>query len=74
MCLALPMQIKAIEGFRATCQVKGIEREVNLFMLEGQALTVGDHVLVHLGYAIQKVTPEEADSAWVLLDEIAAHA
>lgn len=74
MCLAVPMQIKAIDGFKATCEAKGVEREVSLFMLQGQSLAAGDHVLVHVGYAIQKVTPEEASSAWELLDEIAAHA
>ena len=51
-----------------------IEREVSLFMLQGESLTVGDYVLIHVGYAIQKITPEEALSSWELLDEIAAHA
>ena len=74
MCLALPMRIKTIEGFKATCEAKGVEREVSLFMLQGEALAEGDHVLVHVGYAIQKVTPEEASSTWELLDEIVAHA
>jgi len=74
MCLALPMQIKTIEGFKATCEARGVEREVSLFMLDGLPISVGDHVLVHLGYAIQKVTPEDAGSAWELLDEIANHA
>ncbi len=74
MCLALPMRIKAMEGFIATCEAKGVEREVSLFMLQGEPLSEGDYVLVHVGYAIQKVTPEEASSAWELLEEIAAHA
>ncbi len=74
MCLALPMQIKVLEGFTAVCEAKGIEREVSLFMLQDESLAVGDHVLVHVGYAIQKVTPEEARTSWELLDEIVAHA
>lgn len=74
MCLAMPMQIKAIEGFKATCEAKGVEREVSLFMLQGEMLAAGDYVLVHVGYAIQKVTPEEASSTWELLDEIIDHA
>jgi hydrogenase expression/formation protein HypC len=72
MCLAIPMQIKSLSGFTAICQAKGVEREVSLFMLQGESLDPGDHVLVHVGYAIQKVTSEEASSTWVLLDEIAA--
>jgi len=74
MCLAIPMQIKTMAGFNAVCEARGVEREVSLFMLQGQPLEVGDHVLVHVGYAIQKVTREEAGSAWELLDEIVAHA
>ena len=74
MCLAVPMKIKSIDGFAATCEAKGIEREVSLFMLQGEPLDVGDHVLIHVGYAIQKVSEEEARSAWELFDEILAHA
>jgi hydrogenase expression/formation protein HypC len=68
------MRIKAIDGFAATCEAKGIEREVSLFMLQGEPLEVGDHVLIHVGYAIQKVSEEEARSAWELFDEILEHA
>jgi hydrogenase expression/formation protein HypC len=74
MCLALPMRIKAMNGLTATCEAKGIEREVSLFMLAHESLQPGDHVLVHVGYAIQKVTSAEASATWELLDEIAAHA
>jgi hydrogenase expression/formation protein HypC len=68
------MQIKTVSGFSAVCEAKGVERDVSLFMLQGEELAPGDHVLVHVGYAIQKVTSEEASSTWELLDEIAAHA
>jgi hydrogenase expression/formation protein HypC len=74
MCLAIPMQIKTMAGYSAVCEARGVEREVSLFMLQGQPLEPGDHVLVHVGYAIQKVTREEAGSAWELLDEIVEHA
>jgi hydrogenase expression/formation protein HypC len=74
MCLAVPMRIKHIDGFAATCEAKGIEREVSLFMLQGEPLDVGDHVLIHVGYAIQKVSEEEARSAWEMFDEILEHA
>jgi hydrogenase expression/formation protein HypC len=68
------MRITRIDGFAATCEAKGIEREVSLFMLQGEPLEVGDHVLIHVGYAIQKVSEEEARSAWELFDEILEHA
>lgn len=74
MCLAVPMKIKHIDGYAATCEAKGIEREVSLFMLQGEPLEVGDHVLIHVGYAIQKVSEEQARSAWEMFDEILEHA
>ena len=72
MCLAVPMKITAIDGYQCTCEAKGIEREVSLFMLQNEALEVGDHILVHVGYAIQKVSEEEAAASWALFDEVLA--
>ena len=72
MCLAVPMTVTAIDGYQCTCEAKGIEREVSLFMLQHEDIAVGDHVLVHVGYAIQKVSAEEAASSWALFDEVLA--
>jgi len=58
------------EKRKALCEAKGIEREVSLFMLQGEEVAPGDHVLVHVGYAIQKVSEEDARLAWELFDEI----
>ncbi|MDH3894229.1 MAG: HypC/HybG/HupF family hydrogenase formation chaperone [Chromatiales bacterium] len=71
MCLAVPMQIRSIDEFTATCEAKGVQREVSLFMMQNEGLAPGDHVLVHVGYAIQKVTEAQAQSTWDLLDEFA---
>jgi hydrogenase expression/formation protein HypC len=68
------MKITSIDGFSATCEAKGIEREVSLFMLQGEPIEVGDHVLIHVGYAIQKISEEEAKASWDLFDEIIEHA
>ncbi|NDR56751.1 HypC/HybG/HupF family hydrogenase formation chaperone [Aliiruegeria sabulilitoris] len=70
MCLAVPMRISSIDGFVATCEASGIERDVNLFMMQGEDLAVGDHVLIHVGYAIKKVSEEEARLSWEAFDEI----
>ena len=72
MCLAVPMKIKAIDGFQCTCEARGIERDVSLFMLQDETLAVGDFILVHVGYAIQKVSGEEAAASWELFDEMLA--
>ncbi len=68
MCLAIPMRIESLDGTEARCTAKGIERTVSLFMLMREELVPGDYVLDHVGYAIQKITPEEAQSTWELLD------
>ncbi|HPE80615.1 MAG: HypC/HybG/HupF family hydrogenase formation chaperone [Sedimenticolaceae bacterium] len=72
MCLGIPMQIKQIDGFNARCEAKGVERDVSLFMLQHEPLEDGDYVIVHVGYAIQKVSPEEAATAWEIYDEMLA--
>jgi hydrogenase expression/formation protein HypC len=66
------MEIREIEGFNARCTAKGVERDVSLFMLQHEALAPGDFVVVHVGYAIQKVSAEEAATAWDIYDEMLA--
>ena len=72
MCLAIPMQVMAIDGHVARCSAKGIEREVSLFLVQDDPPAIGDFVVVHVGYAIQKTTPQEARSAWEPYDEMLA--
>ena len=70
MCLGIPMRIQEIDGFIAHCEAKGVTRDVNLFMLQHEELEPEDFVVVHVGYAIQKITPQEAQSAWEIYDEM----
>ena len=72
MCLAIPMQVVEVDGFMARCVARGIERDVSLFLLQDEPVAPGDHVMVHVGYAIQKMTPEHARSAWQVYDEMLA--
>jgi len=72
MCLAVPMKITSIEGYQCTCEARGIEREVSLFMLQHEDLEPGDNILVHVGYAIQKVSDEDAAETWALFDDMLA--
>ncbi|HBE92405.1 MAG TPA: HypC/HybG/HupF family hydrogenase formation chaperone, partial [Gammaproteobacteria bacterium] len=44
----------------------------NLFMLQEDEVAPGDYVVVHIGYAIQKMTEQEARSAWEIYDEMLA--
>jgi hydrogenase expression/formation protein HypC len=74
MCLAVPMRVDEVSGFMARCSAKGVGRDVSLFLIQDQPVEIGDHVLVHVGYAIQKVSAEEARSTWDLFDEVLASA
>lgn len=70
MCLAIPMQVITINGYTARCSARGIERDVSLFMLQDEPVVIGDFVMIQLGYAIQKVSEEEARISWELFDQI----
>jgi len=72
MCLGIPMQIKSIDGFTAHCEAKGVTRDVSLFMMQDEKLEIEDFVVVHVGYAIQKISPQEAATAWELYDQMLA--
>lgn len=72
MCLAIPMRIEAVDGYLARCQAKGVRRDVSLFMMQDEMPAIGDFVMVHVGYAIQKVSETEARTAWELFDQILA--
>ncbi|MDX5332737.1 MAG: HypC/HybG/HupF family hydrogenase formation chaperone [Gammaproteobacteria bacterium] len=72
MCLGIPMQVIEVDGYNARCEAKGVERTVSLFMLQDEPVQVGEFVMVHVGYAIQKMTEEDARSAWEVYDEMLA--
>lgn len=72
MCLGIPMRVIECKDFVARCEAKGIERTVSLFLLQHESIEPGDHVMVHVGYAIQKMSQSEAVTAWELYDEMLA--
>ena len=72
MCLAIPMQITAVEGLSARCEARGSERVISLFMLQDDPPGVGDFVMVSLGQAVRKVSPEDAKLSWEMYDLILA--
>lgn len=72
MCLGVPMRIIEINGFNARCEARGVERNASLFLLQHEDVQVGDLVMIHVGNAIQKMTEEEARTAWDLYDEMLA--
>lgn len=70
MCLAIPMEVVEIDWPNARCQAGGIERQVSLQLLEDEGVAIGDHVIVHVGYAIEKVAEEDAAMTHRLFAEL----
>ena len=62
MCLAIPSRIVRIDDLRAMVEVYGARREINLMLLS-DSVEIGDYVLVHAGFALQKVEREAAQDA-----------
>jgi len=58
MCLAVPAKITEIQGNRAKVDMAGVVREASVMMLPGAK--VGDYVIIHAGFAIEKLDEEEA--------------
>jgi len=70
MCVGVPMQIVEINYPSGIAEAKGVKREIGLQLLREDQLTIGDHVIVHVGFAIEKVDKKQADEIWEALDEI----
>jgi hydrogenase expression/formation protein HypC len=68
MCWAVPARIVAVEGDLGRVEVEGTAREVGLQLIEDPR--VGDYVLVHAGFAIQKVDEEEARKTLEIFEEL----
>jgi hydrogenase expression/formation protein HypC len=69
MCLAVPAEVKEINGHEALLDYGGgVRRKANISLLEG--IKVGDYVMVHVGFAIQKLEKEEALETLKLWEEI----
>ncbi len=66
MCLAIPVQIKEIiDENTAVAEISGLKKTISTALLED--VKVGDYVILHVGYALQKIDPEEAQKTLALL-------
>jgi hydrogenase expression/formation protein HypC len=73
MCLAIPGKIVEIvdaENHLAKVDVGGVRRSVNIGMLDEDGLSVGDYVLIHVGFAMSKIDEAEAEETLRILKEI----
>ncbi len=74
MCLAIPAEVVAIgeQGETATVSLDGVRKDISLALVEG--VRPGDYVLVHVGYALNVVSKEEAAATLALMAEYEAGA
>lgn len=68
MCLAIPAQVVSIDGEQGTVDIGGVHKEISLALLDD--VTVGDYVIIHVGYALQKLDPDEAAKTLALFAEL----
>ncbi len=73
MCLALPARIEELKDAEtAVVNLGGVLKDISVALIEEPA--VGDYVIVHVGYALSKVDPDEAAKTLALFDEMRAAA
>ena len=74
MCLALPVRVVEVGADPsddwAVVDLGGVKKEISLALLDG--VEVGDYVILHVGYALTKLDPEEAEKTLALFAEMEA--
>ena len=69
MCLAIPAQVVELrDGDNAVVDLAGVRKEISLSLVDD--IAVGDYVIVHVGYALNKLDPEEAAKTLALFAEL----
>ena len=70
MCLAIPARvIELLPDEMARVSLDGVAKEISVALI--QNIAVGDYVVVHVGYALAKIDPQEAEETFALLREAA---
>ncbi|MCK5138893.1 MAG: HypC/HybG/HupF family hydrogenase formation chaperone [Thermodesulfovibrionia bacterium] len=70
MCVGVPMKMVEIHYPSGIAEAKGVKRNIGLQLLPENEIKIGDYVIVHVGFAIEKVDKKDADETWETLDEI----
>lgn len=73
MCLGIPGELVAFGDDPpdlATVDVSGVRRRINIGLLEGEDLRPGDWVLVHVGFALSKISESEAQALLEFLEDM----
>ncbi|MDQ7042474.1 MAG: HypC/HybG/HupF family hydrogenase formation chaperone [Sulfurimonas sp.] len=72
MCLSIPSKVVKISDDETMCTVDtmGVQRDANLMMMEDNDVKVGDYVLLHIGFVMNKIDDEEAEKSLETYREI----
>ena len=70
MCLGVPGRVIEIEGSTALVDFWGVRRKVALDIVD-EDVSLGDHVLVHVGFAIRRIAPEDLAETLAFFDSLA---
>lgn len=69
MCLAIPVRIEEVlDAELAIANIGGLHKEINIVLISD--VSVGDYVIMHVGYALNKIDPEEAERTLALFAEL----
>lgn len=68
MCLAVPVKVLAVNGQQAVIDADGVQREVNIALIKD--VHIGDHIVIHAGFAIQKWDQADVDEYQQLMQEM----
>lgn len=71
MCLGVPGRVLAIDGATAVVDFWGVRRSVALDVVD-EPVSVGDHVLVHVGFAIRRIAPEDLAETLAFFEAMSA--
>jgi hydrogenase expression/formation protein HypC len=70
MCVGVPMKMIEINYPAGTAEAKGVTRQIGLQLIPEEDINIGDYVVVHVGFAIEKLDKKQADDIWNTMDEI----
>ncbi len=70
MCVGVPMKVIDINYPSGVAEAKGVKRDIGLQLLPENEIAIGDFVIVHVGFAIEKLDKKQAEDIWKMLDDI----
>ncbi len=68
MCLAIPARVILISpAATATVEISGVQKQISLALVDD--VSIGDYVIMHMGYALKKMNVDEAEATLALISE-----